>query len=54
MIFVDLALVAEDLLERAISFSDLGVLLEDLVALEAGEALQAHVEDRLRLDLARA
>ena len=51
---VDLALVAEDLLEARDLLQRLGVLLEDLVALEAGEALQAHVEDGLRLDLARA
>ena len=30
---------------------DLLVLRDDLLALEAGQALQAHVEDRLRLDL---
>jgi hypothetical protein len=30
------------------------VLLEDLVALHVGEALEAHVEDRLRLHLAEA
>ena len=29
----------------------LGELVEDLLALEAGEALQLHVEDRLRLEL---
>src|SRR5207253_3132837 len=42
-----LALVGEDLavvLDRAFG---LAVFLEDLVALEAGEALQAHVEDGL-------
>ena len=32
----------------------LGQLVEDLLALEAGEALQLHVEDGLRLDLAEA
>ena len=35
----------------AISFLGLTVLFEDLVALEAGQALQPHVEDRLRLKL---
>ena len=30
------------------------VLLEELLALETGQALQAHVEDRLRLDLGEA
>ena len=29
----------------------LGELVEDLLPLEAGQALQLHVEDRLRLDL---
>ena len=29
----------------------LGQLVEDLLALEAGQALQLHVEDRLRLHL---
>ena len=38
----------------AISFSVSRVLLDDLVALEAGQALEAHLEDGLRLDLARA
>ena len=35
----------------AISVVQLASSLEDLVALQAGEALQLHVEDRLRLDL---
>ena len=30
----------------------LGQLVEDLLPLEAGQALQLHVEDGLRLDLA--
>ncbi len=32
----------------------LGQLVEDLLSLEAGEPLQLHVEDRLRLDLREA
>ena len=47
----DLAFVGEDLpvaLDRPLG---LGVFLEDLAALEAGEALQAHLEDRLGLHL---
>ena len=40
--------------KRAISFSVSRVLLDDLVALETGEALEAHVEDGLRLDLREA
>ncbi len=48
---VDQALVAEDLAQRLDLRHQLGVLLADLVRLEAGEALQAHVEDRLGLDL---
>src|SRR2546427_244609 len=46
-----LALVGQDLpiaLDRALG---LPVFLEDLVALEAGEALEAHVENGLGLDL---
>ena len=35
---------------RAIVFSELGELVEDLLPLEAGQPLQLHVEDRLRLD----
>ena len=31
---------------------ELGQLVEDLLPLEAGEPLQLHVENRLRLDLA--
>ena len=54
MIFAHLALVGEDLLVARDLLQHLGVLLDDLLALEAGEALQAHVEDRLRLDLAEA
>ena len=48
---VDLALVAEDLLVARDLLQHLVALLEDLVALQSGEALQAHVEDGLRLDL---
>ena len=38
----------------AISGEDLLVLGDDLVALEPGEPLEAHLEDRLRLDLVEA
>mgnify|MGYP003694241459 CR=1 FL=1 len=35
-------------------FSSSGELVEDLLALEAGQPLQLHVENRLRLDLRQA
>ena len=54
MIFEHLALVRQDLAEARDLPLDLAVLLDDLVALEAGQALQAHVEDGLRLDLREA
>ena len=38
----------------AISFMQLGELVENLLPLEAGQPLQLHVENRLRLDLAQA
>src|SRR5690606_14943917 len=44
---------AEDELEARDLFLQLAVLLVDLLALEAGEALQAHVEDGLRLYLGK-
>ena len=39
---------------RSISFFRAGELVEDLLPLQAGEALQLHVEDRLGLDLRQA
>ena len=54
MIFDDLVLVGEDLAVAGDRLLGLGVLLDDLVALEAGEALQPHVEDGLRLERATA
>ena len=39
---------------RSISLQQLGQLVENLLPLEAGQPLQLHVEDRLRLDLAEA
>ena len=36
------------------SFMQLGELVEDLLPLEAGQPLQLHVENRLRLNLAEA
>ncbi len=41
----------EDALERRDELDDLLVLVLDLLPLESGEALEPHVEDRLRLDL---
>ena len=37
---------------RSIVFAQLGQLVEDLLPLEAGEPLELHVEDGLRLDRA--
>ncbi len=48
---VDADLVGEDRAELGDAFLEIGVLLLDPLALEAGEALKAKVEDRLRLDL---
>jgi hypothetical protein len=45
----DLGLVAEDVAQPGDPLDDVGVLGLDLVRLERGEALQAQVEDRLRL-----
>ena len=39
----------EDLLQPDDELLHLGELVEDLLALEAGEALELHLEDRLRL-----
>src|SRR4029077_9374719 len=41
----------QKIFEVSDSLDDLFVLLHDLVALEAGEAAQPHVDDRLRLPL---
>src|SRR6185369_15105707 len=51
---LDLAFVAEDLLVTRDALQHVGVLFEDLVALHVGQALQAHVENRLGLELAEA
>ena len=48
---VDALLVAEDRAQLGDALDQVGVLLADLVGLERGEAGQAEVEDRLRLDL---
>src|SRR2546422_318473 len=47
----DLALVGEDGAVAHDRLLGLGVLRDDLVALETGQALEAHVEDGLRLEL---
>ena len=59
-----LQLVDDDLHQQAIAgenrpqaldrLQQLGELVEDLLPLEPGQALQLHVEDRLRLDLRQA
>ena len=41
----------EDLLQPRDELLHLGELVEDLLALEAGEALELHLQDRLRLEL---
>ena len=48
------ALAGEDRAQPLDGLQQLGELVEDLLPLEAGEALQLHVEDRLRLDLRQA
>src|SRR5262249_13907168 len=48
------ALAREDRAQALDRLQQLGELVEDLLALEAGEALQLHVEDRLRLDRRQA
>src|SRR4029453_15346907 len=48
---VDLGLPAENRPELADALLQVGVLVLDALALEPGEALEAEVEDRLRLDL---
>ena len=45
----DLRLVGEDRAEALDQLDELGVLLLDLAGLERGQALQAHVQDRLGL-----
>src|SRR2546425_3888777 len=47
----DLRLVLQEVLEVGDALDDLLVLLHDLVALEAGEAAQPHIDDGLRLAL---
>ena len=59
-----LQLVDDDLHQQPLAGQDgaqaldrlqqLGQLVEDLLPLEAGQPLQLHVEDRLRLDLRQA
>ena len=59
-----LQLVDDDLHQQALAgengaqpldrLQQLGQLVEDLLPLEAGQPLQLHVEDRLRLDLRQA
>ena len=49
-----LRLVAEDCPQFADPLHQIGVLGADFVGLERGQALQAHVEDRLRLLALRA
>ena len=46
-------LVGEDRAEALDQLHQLGELVEDLLPLQAGQPLQLHVEDRLRLDLAQ-
>ena len=45
-------LAGEDRAQPLDQLQQLGELVEDLLPLEAGQALQLHVQDRLRLDLA--
>ena len=52
MMLEDERLGSEDLAQAADGRQDLLVLGDDLLALQAREALQAHVENRLRLDVA--
>src|SRR5207249_2885679 len=49
---VDPGGIAEDRAQLADSLLQIGVLLLDALALEAGERAEPEVEDRLRLDLA--
>ena len=51
---VDLALVGEQVAQVGDQLDELQVLLLDLVALEAGELVEAHVEDGVGLDLGEA
>ena len=48
---VDARRVAEDRAQLADPLDQVGVLVLDLLPREAGEAREAEVEDRLRLDL---
>ena len=47
-------LAGEDRAQALDRLQQLGELVENLLALEAGQPLQLHVEDRLRLDLRQA
>ena len=51
---VDAASLARIVAEVVDLGSDLLVLLQDLLALQAREALEAHVQDRVGLDLGEA
>ena len=47
-------LAREDRAQPLDRLQQLGQLVEDLLPLEAGQPLELHVEDRLRLDLRQA
>ena len=49
MILQDLRLAPKDLLEPGNKAEDILVLLDDLVTLQASQAMEPHLEDRLRL-----
>ncbi len=51
--FVNFFFVGENRAQFSDQFKRLAVLVHDLAALQAGQALQAQVQDRLRLDLAQ-
>ena len=48
------ALAGEDRAQPLDRLQQLGELVENLLPLQAGQPLQLHVEDRLRLDLRQA
>ena len=50
----DAALAAQDVLQFGDRLDQLGVLVFDLLALEADQRAQAHVDDRLRLNVGEA
>ena len=54
MICISSALAGENGAQPLDGLQQLGQLVEDLLPLEAGQPLQLHVEDRLRLDLRQA